>query len=90
MEHVDLSKMSLKQLAARAADLKERHFTRADSATAQEYYRVRIEQTERRVGALLVDGASINRVTKAERELAFQKAQHSFWSSQTVSEAVAA
>lgn len=87
MEHIDLSTLSDRQLQMHADRAQNDHFLCGKQENRQgmisalaEYYRVRVEQSGRRVAQLRSDGATLSDLFIAEREEALQVTQLNYWS----------
>ncbi|WP_445621315.1 hypothetical protein ACUN8C_05775 [Kushneria sp. Sum13] len=87
MERIDLTTLSDRQLQMHADRAQNEHFQhgRLDNRNGMvnalaEYYRVRVEQSGRRLAQLRAERASLNDLAAAERDEALTVAQFNYWS----------
>ncbi|ARS51523.1 hypothetical protein [Kushneria konosiri] len=87
MERIDLSQLTDRQLQMHADRAQNDHFLCGQSdnrpgmvMALAEYYRIRVEQSGRRVAQLRIDGATLEQLHAAETGEALAVAQLNYWS----------
>ncbi|WP_299259803.1 hypothetical protein [uncultured Kushneria sp.] len=87
MERIDLSTLSDRQLQMHADRAQNDHWLYAKQdnrpgmiSALAEYYRVRVEQSGRRVAHLRIESATMGQLHAAETEEALHVAQLNYWS----------